>query len=142
MVIILLGILAANAMPRFFAASRFEAMGFADAVSGALRYAQKVALTTRCDTRVQIDSTGYQVFQRATSCTAGALTRPVAQAGGGDWRGTAPGGVAVGALDLYFDARGRPRDVTSDALHTTTQNVVVGGQTITVEPTTGYTHAG
>jgi len=55
--------------------------------------------------------------------------------------GAAPGGVTVGTLDLYFDARGRPRDVTTDALHTTTQSVAVGGRTLVVEPTTGYTHS-
>ena len=141
-VMVLLGILAASAMPRFFEASRFDEMGFADATGAALRYAQKLALASRCDTRVRIDASGYAVFQRASGCTSGALTRPVSRPGGNNWSRPVPAGVVVGSLDLYFDSQGRPRSVSSSALHNAAQSVSIGTRTLTVEHTTGYTRSG
>lgn len=139
-VVLVLGILAATAMPRFFGASRFEEWGYADAVTGAARYAQKLAVASRCDTRLRVQPTGYDLFQRASGCTSGALTQPVIQAGAATWSGTTPGGVVVGSLDLYFDAHGRPRDVATNALYTVAQTVSVGSRTVTIEPETGYVH--
>ncbi|MCG6967527.1 MAG: prepilin-type N-terminal cleavage/methylation domain-containing protein [Chromatiaceae bacterium] len=141
-VIVLLGIVAANAMPRFFTASRFEALGFTDAVVAAASYAQKVALATRCDTRLHVTATGYQLLQRQIDCTAGAFTRAVVQPGGGNWSGTAPAGVAVGGLDVYFDSQGRPHDASSGTLLSAPQTVSIGARNVTVEHTTGYVHAG
>jgi MSHA pilin protein MshC len=140
-VMVLIGILSANALPRFFSASRFEEMGFSDAAIAAARYAHKIALATRCDTRVRIDSTGYQLFQRATDCKSGGFTRTVVRPGGDDWRGAAPAGVAVGSLDLYFDSQGRPRNTLTGALLFTAQSVSIGARSLTVEHTTGYVHA-
>jgi MSHA pilin protein MshC len=140
-VMVLVGILAANALPRFVSASRFEAMGFQDAVVNALRYAQKIALASRCDTRVQIGASGYAIWQRAAGCTSGAFTRPVTRPGAGNWSASTPAGVAVGTLDLFFDARGRPHDVASGAVYTAPQAVTVGARTVTVESVTGYTHS-
>lgn len=139
---VLIGILGANALPRFFSASRFEEMGFADAAIAAARYAHKIALVTRCDTRLRIDPTGYQLFQRASDCASGPFTRAVSRPGGDDWRGPAPVGVAVGILDLYFDSQGRPRNAASSALYSTAQSVSIGARSLTVEHTSGYVHAG
>ncbi len=107
---VVLGIIAATFMPRFFAASKFEEMGFADATAGALRYAQKLAVFTGCTTRVQISAGGYALWQRATDCETGVFTRAVQRPGGQQWAQSAPTGVAVGSLDIYFDGIGRPYD--------------------------------
>ncbi|MGB5452088.1 MAG: prepilin-type N-terminal cleavage/methylation domain-containing protein [Sedimenticolaceae bacterium] len=141
-VLVVLGIIAANAMPRFFQASSFEEMGYADELLGAIRYAHKLALSSRCDTRVTVDPTGYAVYQRANGCRSGAFSRSVVRPGAGNWQGSAPGGVVVGTLDLYFDAQGRPHDVASGSLHGSPQTVSVGGRVVTVEHTTGYVRAG
>jgi len=141
-VIVLIGVLSANTIPRFFSVNQFDEMGFADAVLNATRYAQKLALASRCDTRVRVHAGGYELLQRATTCTSGPMTRSVARAGGTVWDDPAPGGVAVGSLDLYFDAQGRPHDAASGTLYSNAQTVSVGTRTITVEPTTGYAHAG
>ncbi len=141
-VILLIGILSANTIPRFFSLNQFDEMGFADAVLSATRYAQKLALASRCDTRVRVHPGGYELRQRATSCTLGSFTRSVARAGGTVWDDPVPSGVTVGVLDVYFDAQGRPRDASSGTLYGSAQSVSVGTRTITIEPTTGYVHAG
>ena len=51
-VMVLMGILAANAMPHFFTASRFEEMGFADVTAAAIRQARGLAVASGCDTVV------------------------------------------------------------------------------------------
>jgi MSHA pilin protein MshC len=155
-VLVLMGILAANALPRFFAASTFDEMGYADSLLGALRYGHKLALASRCDTRVAITATGYALYQReivdpgfdaAFDCPSGALTRPVNRPGGSTWTGATPSGVAVGALDLYFDGQGRPRDTPPSGegtgnLLTVAPTLSVGARSITLEPESGYAHGG
>jgi MSHA pilin protein MshC len=140
-VIVLLGILAATAMPRFFAASRFEEMGFADASAAAARFAQKLALSSGCDTHFSIGPTGYALTQRATSCGVGDFTRAVNRPGGEAWAQTAPAGVAVGTLTIYFDGQGRPVDAATDSLLNAAANYSVGTRTVTIEAETGVVHA-
>jgi MSHA pilin protein MshC len=141
-VLVVLGIVAANAMPRFFQVSSFEEMGYADELLGAVRYAHRLELSSRCDTRVSISTTGYAVYQRANSCKSGQFSRFVTRPGAGNWQGSAPNGVAIGTLDLYFDAQGRPHDHASGTLYNNSETVSVGGRTVTVEHTTGYVWAG
>lgn len=139
-VMVLIGILAANAMPRFFAASRFEEMGFADSSAAAARFARKLALNSRCDTGFSISPGGYGIFQRATNCSSGALNRAVNRPGGQAWAETAPSGVAVGTLTIYFDAQGRPLDAASDVILTSAVSYAVGARTVTIEHETGFVH--
>ena len=148
-VLVVLGIVAAGFLPRFFAASKFEEMGFADAAAGALRYAQRLAVFTGCPTRVEIDSDGYALWQRATDCETGAFTRPVRRPGGQQWAQSAPHGVAVAALDIYFDGLGRPYDhATSTPLGAATgvsftvgSTADSGYRTISVAGETGFVGA-
>ena len=139
-VMVLMGILAANAMPHFFSASRFEEMGFADTTRGALAYARKIAVASRCDTRVSIDASGYRLWQRAAACDSGSFTRPVLRPGSGNWTGNAPNGIAVSNLDVYFDAAGRPYDHATATLLASVRLVTVGARSITLEPLTGFAH--
>jgi MSHA pilin protein MshC len=150
-VLVLMGILAASAMPRFFQASRFDEMGYASAIQGALRHAQKLALASRCDTRVEVSAAGYTLYQREIvasgfqadrDCPSGALTRAVSRPGGDTWSGSTPPGLVVGALDVYFDAWGRPRDTGTGNLLATSQALAVGSRTVTLEAGSGYVHGG
>jgi MSHA pilin protein MshC len=149
-VLVLMGILAANAMPRFFEASRFDEMGYADAVESALRYAQKLALASRCEVRVEVTSAGYALFRRqrqpsdppAPACPSGGFTVAVNRPGGQTWTGAAPTGIGVGTLDIYFDAWGSPYDTASGAAQTATVTLAIGARSISLEPETGYAHSG
>ena len=141
-VMVVLGVLAANTLPRFFTASRFDEMGYTDAVVSAMRYAQKLAIASRCDTRFRLDTNGYALFQRATDCGVGSLTRAVTRPGGDTWTGATPAGLSVGTLDVFFDSWGRPHDVSSSALLGSTQTISVGSRAVTLEHTSGYVYAG
>lgn len=139
-VMVLLGILAANAMPRFFAASRFEEMGFADSAAAAARFAQRLALASGCDTAFDVGSDGYRLLQRAAGCDSGTLTRAVARPGGQTWAGPAPGGVVVGSAAIYFDGQGRPFDTAGGSEIVAPVSFAVGARLVTIEPQTGFVH--
>ena len=53
-VVVILGILAAFAVPRFFDAQVFEERGFYEEVAAVLRYGQKIAVGSGCPVRVTI----------------------------------------------------------------------------------------
>jgi MSHA pilin protein MshC len=139
-VMVLLGILAATAMPRFFGANRFEEMGFTDASIAAAGFAQKLARNSGCDTLFTIGDSGYAIYQRASDCTSGALTRSVRRPGGGDWAQTRPSNVSVTALQVYFDGSGRPFAAGSGNLLTAAASYTVGSRTVVIEAETGFVH--
>ena len=67
---VLIGILAAVALPRFFDATAFHSRGFYDEVIQAARYGQKLAVASGCDVELSIAggsfalaSTGRQLYQ-------------------------------------------------------------------------------
>jgi MSHA pilin protein MshC len=139
-VMVLIGILAATGMPRFFEASRFEEMGFADASAAAARFAQTLAVTSGCDTAFTVGPTGYGLFQRASSCTSGGFTRAVNRPGGQAWAQPAPAGVVVSSLSIFFDSQGRPVEAVSGLPLNATASYSVGGRAVAVEPESGYVY--
>ncbi len=140
-VLLLVGVLMAVGMPRFFNQLTFLEWGFSDELGEALRFGQKLAVATGCDTQVTITAGGYQLNQRV-NCSSGAFTLPVQLPGsdGTGYQGAAPGGVTLAATTLYFDTLGRPRDSSSGNLLTASTSVTVGSRSLTVEPQTGYVH--
>ena len=143
-VILLVGIVAAFAAPRFFGRSDFDDRGFFELSIQAVRYAQKLAIASGCDIRVNFDGTGVALDQwiSASTCAknscAGAGLTPVEQPGGGAFSFTRPSpDVSVGSALFCFDSIGRPRD--AGGLLGAAVSVAVGGRTLTVEPETGYT---
>ena len=139
-VLLVAGVLLVVGMPRFFDHLTFQEWGFSDELGGAVRFAQKLAVASGCDTQVAISAGGYQLNQRA-SCNSGAFTTPVRLPGSDSsgYSGTAPGGLVLTPLSLYFDSQGRPRASTGGALLGNT-SVTVGGRSFTVEAQTGYVH--
>lgn len=61
MVIIIAGMLATYALPRFFSKDRFENRGFYTEVLNAVRYAQQLAVAINCNTRVTLTANSYTV---------------------------------------------------------------------------------
>ena len=144
-VIILIGILSILVFPRLFQASDFTAAGFKDQALNALRYGHKLAITSGCDVQAQIDASGgtYRLLFRSggtnTSCGGAEFTEAVAHPQGtGDYTGTAPTGVSISNdLTIAFDRAGRPRDGSGNLI-AAPATVTIAGQSISIEPVTGY----
>jgi MSHA pilin protein MshC len=139
-VIVILGILAAIAAPRFFDARTFLQRGYYEELAAALKYSQKLAVASGCPVRVTIGAAGYQARQQAVqsgSCDLADTTWPtdVRLADGQLLAGTTPSGVVVSPpVTLTFDALGRT-DLGSD------QSIGVGPFALTVRADSGFVQA-
>lgn len=121
-IIVILGIIAVVAMPRFADTDAFRNRATVDQVSAALRYAQKVAIASHSDVTVNV-SNGAPV-NCGTAVVEGVITCVV------------PNGVTLGGtLSVAFDFMGRP---TPNGTTTTVGDTTI--TTITIEAETGYVH--
>lgn len=139
-VIVLLGALAVVVLPRLGEGS-FRSAAFAEQVSAAFRYAQRLAIATGCEIEVDVSTATNSVAVRrradgtdATCGSTGAFTLEVPNpAGGGAFAATATGGVTVTqGLTLRFDAQGLPTPNGG--------TVRIGPRTIIIEADTGHVH--
>ncbi len=107
-VVMLLGILSVFAMGRLFDQNQFAARGFFDDTVTAVRFAQKLAVSTGCEVRVTLSSGGYVLNQRATTCSTGDFTRSVKNPAnrGNDYENDAVAGLSVPSTTITFDAQG------------------------------------
>lgn len=139
-VLLLLGILAAVAVPRFFSLRGFQGDFYYDDVLSALRYAQRLAVASGCPVEFRFNGSDYRLTQRA-SCETGAFSRAIAHPGSGaaEYEGRAPGGTAASATTnpMTFDALGRVLDGSGAAVNVT---VVVGTRSAVVAGESGFAH--
>lgn len=128
--LVIVGVLAIVALPRFSGPVTFNTRGFADQVGAALRFAQKAAIARRGFTCVTIASSSL-ALAAGTSATCGA---PLAIPGKSGSVLLAPAGVTLSPATLYFTALGKA--VPGTAV-TVTGDISV---TISIEGETGYVH--
>lgn len=76
-VIVLLSVMGVVGIARLGNLGEFDSRAFYDEVVNAVRYAQKLAISTGCSVQVTISATGYALHQRQTDCITGAFTRDV-----------------------------------------------------------------
>jgi MSHA pilin protein MshC len=115
-VIVLLGVLGVVAFGRFSGQNLFVARGFFDDTVTAVRFAQKLAISSGCDVRVITTANSYQLRQ-STTCTADNFSNPVANPANrsNNYQNLdIPAGFALTAGNITFDARGRREGATSD----------------------------
>ncbi|WP_198159395.1 pilus assembly FimT family protein [Methylomonas lenta] len=139
MVIVVLGILSATALPRFFDASTYQQRGFFDDTLNAIRYAQKLAVATSCNVQFTITGNQFELKRPSASdrslCNSTnaknftlAVTRP--GTGEANYQGS-QSGVATSDTTVYFNARGT---ASSGA------TIAVGNGQITVVQNTGFVY--
>jgi MSHA pilin protein MshC len=139
-VLVILGIVAAFAVPRFFDDRTFVERGYYEELVAALKYAQKLAIATGCPVRFVVDAAGYSARQQAEqggTCDTADTTWPTAVtlADGELLAGSAPFGVAVSPpVTVTFDALGRP-SLGAD------QSINVGAFALTVRAGSGFIEA-
>lgn len=139
LVLILVGIMAFVALPRFADVGAFNQRGAFDEVRSAVRYAQKLAVASGCPVTVTINLPRFFLQQPGNPDCSGALITArhpsqcniidPAAATPDDYDCDTPPGMGTSAATFTFDALGStPADIT----------VTVGGQNFQVENTTGY----
>lgn len=136
-VILVLGILSVVALPRFFDATTFTSRGFYDEMTSAVRYAQKLAVASGCDVRLNIAGGNYALHQRQLCDHASGFNRAVSQpAGSGSFAGSSPSGVPLSSTysNIIFDAQGR---ATSGGVPVNVM-VKVGDRSFTIIGESGY----
>ncbi len=137
LVVMVLGLLAGVAAPRFFERSTFDERIARDQLAAALRHGQKLALSSHCEVRVQTTASSFRLDQR-TACTSGAFGQPVFHPATGQagYTGAMPPGVALASSvnPLHFDALGRATDAGGAVSDATLR---VGGRVVQVVGATG-----
>lgn len=133
MTMVIVGIIAAVALPRFFDSSVFQSRGFADQVQATLRYAQKAAIAQRRFVCVAFTANSITLATGTTAACGAPLASPTGDA---SYVINAPAGITftVAPVNFGFDALGRP---------SLAQTINIAGATnpIVVEAETGYVHS-
>ncbi len=132
--IVVIGVLAALAVPRLIGRDGFDSRGFYDKSVAVVRLAQKTAVAWRRDVFVCVTLTQVRAGTAAGCATA--LTNPVS---GGAASETAPDGVTLNTVSFSFDRLGRP----SSAVTITFTSTIAGdpARQIAVTAETGYVAA-
>jgi len=141
MVIVMLGILSAVALPKFFKKNTFAERAFFDDTLSAVRYAQKLAVATGCSVKVSISSNSYTLMRQgasgSVSCPGGStysLAVPHPGTGATSYSGNESGVTLSSSVPSFiFNSLG---SVSSNATLT-----VNGSRTISVIAETGFVYA-
>ncbi len=136
MVIVIMAIVSAVAMPKFFQKSSFAERVFFDDCLNALRYAQKLAVASHCDVQVSFSANSYQLKRPASIADCGVSTSTFTlavphPASGGDYSGSEDG-VSTSNANIVFYAKGH---ASADA------TISVGSKNIKVVAKTGLVYA-
>jgi MSHA pilin protein MshC len=136
-VMVIVGILGAIAMPRFFDNTAFAERGYYESLAAAFRFAQKTAVATGCPVRVVLAASSYAVQQQRMSagrCDPGdtSWSTDVRLPDGETLTATAPAGViASPAMTVVFDALGATNLPAN-------QTVTVGVHSFVLQAASGY----
>jgi MSHA pilin protein MshC len=107
MVIVLIGVMSVIGLGRLSSPDQFAVKAFFNDTVNALRFAQKLAVSTGCDVRANITTDGYQLF-RSTTCTADNFTEAVEHPANrsNDYLNLATGFAVAPQTSVTFTARG------------------------------------
>lgn len=135
MVLVLLGILSAQALPRFFNLTAYQQRVLYDDTLAALRYAQKLAIATHCNVQFSIAGNQFRLMLPASraSCNsqvAGNFTTTVLRPGSATAYTGSESGVSITTATIYFDSLGQA--------FASTTTIAVGTLSITLVPSTGF----
>jgi len=132
-VLVILGIVAAVAAPRFVDNAVFTERGYADEIAASLRYARRIAIASTCSVRFTVTGAGYSAAQQ-TACNPANAWAVVVQAPDRTALATAtPTGVAVAAAVFEFRAAGdllNPVAPLNVGTHSVTVNSATGEVTV------------
>ena len=154
-VLVVVGILAGVAAPRFFQRQGFDAVAYTDQTRALLRYGQKIAIAQSRFVFVRLNGSSAALCYNA-SCNAhvapagganSGTSATLASCGSTDWACEGvPNGLAATAATFYFDptgqpfAAGDPLGGLNSTFAALTVSITGDGSphNITVTPVTGY----
>jgi MSHA pilin protein MshC len=134
-VIVIIGILAAVAVPRFARTSTFASRGFFDSAQSVVRFAQKDAIAWRRTVFVCVTATSVKA-----SAAAGCATPIANPATNTPLTADAPNGVTLTPISFSFDSGGRPSPNSKITITLTSTIPDDPARQIVVEAETGYVH--
>lgn len=137
-VIVLLGILAAFAVPRFVDLDSFRTQAAYDEVAGALRYAQKLAVATGCNVQFATSGHDYYLRRPAPNCSSSSYVDLIGHPIGSDSVETTLSSVPS---SFEFDAMGRCTRLGVPVDVVITVGVAPDDKDINIEAETGYVDA-
>lgn len=145
MVMIIVGILAVFAAPRFFDADIFKSRGFADQVQASLRYAQKVAIAQRRNVCVAMTAGDITLTIASASGAASACdTNLISPTGESPYKINTPSAsITLSPVQTFiFNALGKPFDTLGNP-SVAQKTIAISGAAspIIVEAETGYVHS-
>ena len=139
-VMVVVGILAAFAVPRFVGKTGFESRGFYDQAQGIVRYAQKIAIAQRQSPpkpAIFVVITASQIRVCYDAACAAAVNDPST---GAALALNAPNLVTITAATFSFDGAGTPSFGAQLTINVNSTGVGDINRTFFVEATTGYVH--
>ena len=140
MTIVILGILSATAIPKFFDFSVYQQRVFFDDTLNAIRYAQKLAVATACNVQVSISGNQFTLMRPSasnrslcSSTSTGDFTLAVSRPGSREssYQGSLAG-ISLTSATVYFTAKGNA---------SSGMTIKVGSQQIIIVPDTGFVYA-
>ena len=132
-VIVIIGIMSAAVVPRFFDRGTFDSLGFYDQTISTLRYAQKTAISQRRLVCVTFPGANSIVLRTTAAFSDAACNIDLQNPSGGasPYTVVAPAGVVLGgAVAFNFNPLGSTTTVVAP--------ITVGNYTITIVQETGY----
>lgn len=135
-VLAIVSIVAAVAVPRFFDQNVFRERAYAMELAAAARLARSIAVSGACPVRLIIDNGGFRARQppaAGTHCASAAsgFSRNVVRLDGSTLQAVAPANLPfVGTLQWTFNTDGSVQIVGGNSL-------VAGPHTVVVDPVTG-----
>lgn len=147
-VMMLIGILAVAAAPRFSGRLGADQRELYDETLAALRYAQKTAIAQRRNVCVVFGANSVALSIAASpggtqSCVGGSSTPLASLSGSGAFvvTGRSSAAFSPAPTSFQFDAQGRPRNSANASIGPLTVQVSGFPTGITIEQETGYVHS-
>jgi len=135
MVIVILGIISAVALPRFFDRKTFDERFYFEEVLSSVRYAQKLAVASGCLVKVTVNDGGYALAYGAGACSSTQIKDPSDKT----YPIEHPANVAVqGEVNIEFNSLGCIASNSSVNCSGGNNTVTVGNFSFRVHAATGF----
>jgi MSHA pilin protein MshC len=138
-VLVVVGIIAAVAVPRFVGVDAFRSRGFYDQATATVRYAQKIAIAQRRPVFVCVNAPS--VGDISVAYAAGCATQ-ISDSAGALLRVPAPSGVTLAPTTNFSFLSGLGRTSAQVTITLTSTIADDPARSIVIENETGYVHPG